>query len=461
MTNRILSAALLALVGVAGPLAAQSKSPRVAPERDDARRMARTIVSRLDADPDRPRLGITAVAGSASDTLGILVDGVTAGGPAEKAGLRQGDRLVAINDVTLRLDPADADDAGMHGVTMRRLTRELSRHAVGDQVELQYVRDGRTQSAKVTTAAPDDVQRTVSWAGAGRRSADRASLGVGLGGSTGMRDTLGIFVTRVSKGGPAEVAGVIEGDRLAAINGVDLRVPREDADDGMVALARIQRLNRELDRLKAGDTVSLRVVRGGAARTVRVTTVAARELERTRGGAFMIGDGLSLRSFDFATVPTPPLPPIPPTPDTPPTPPTPRTPPLPPEAPELFFFDRDADGPIRLRMSAPLRSELRGELPSRAREALERALEIAPRVRGSGAHRNGRAGRGRGASGPGRQRGARRTASVPHRELAGRVSSRAEPRARRGAADRASWVDRPVRRDPALKANAAHYDGVD
>jgi hypothetical protein len=56
----------------------------------------------------------------------------------------------------------------------------------------------------------------------------------------------------------------------------------------------------------------------------------------------------------------------------------PPLPPLPPDAPEFYFFDRDADGPIRLRMSTP---EFRGDLPPRAREALERALELAPRVR--------------------------------------------------------------------------------
>lgn len=362
-------AALLAIVGAGAALPAQDRSPRRAIERDDARRSVRTLISRMDDDPDRPRLGLTVVAGSASDTLGILVDGITAGGPAEKAGLQKGDRLVAIEGVSLRLDPADADDAAMQGVVMRRLTRELARHKVGDAVTLRYARDGRTREASVTTVAADTVRATVTWAGASRRSGDRASLGVALGGATGVRDTAGIFVTRVARGGPAERAGVVEGDRLASIDGVDLRVPREDVDDAAVATARVRRLQRELDKRAAGDTVELRVVRNGQPRTLRVATVAAREVEDARGASIIIGDGSAFPGFDVSIAPPPPAPPIPPGAPKPPV----------PDSPALYFFDRDGDGPIRFRMSTPFRTE-RDDLPDRAREALERALELAPRA---------------------------------------------------------------------------------
>ena len=66
--------------------------------------------------------------------LGVLVADVTDGGPADKAGIREGDRLVAINGINLRLNAVDAEDEELQGITQRRLTRELSKHAAGDEV---------------------------------------------------------------------------------------------------------------------------------------------------------------------------------------------------------------------------------------------------------------------------------------------------------------------------------------
>ena len=40
--------------------------------------------------------------------------------------------------------------------------------------------------------------------------------------TAGERDTLGLFVSAVTPGGPAEKAGIEEGHRIAAINGVSL-----------------------------------------------------------------------------------------------------------------------------------------------------------------------------------------------------------------------------------------------
>ena len=71
-------------------------------------------------------------------------------------------------------------------------------------------------------------------------------LGVGLSASGSKRDTLGVFITSVTEGGPAEKAGIVEGDRVAAIDGTDLRVPREDAGDGSVSASRLNRLQKVL-----------------------------------------------------------------------------------------------------------------------------------------------------------------------------------------------------------------------
>src|SRR5215467_4114922 len=57
----------------------------------------------------------------------------------------------------------------------------------------------------------------------------RAVLGISLAGSTSARDTLGLLVSSVTAKGPADRAGIEEGDRIASINGVSLKVAAEDA----------------------------------------------------------------------------------------------------------------------------------------------------------------------------------------------------------------------------------------
>lgn len=383
MHTRLISASLLALVGAAAPLVSQTRTPRPRAERDEGRGLVRTFVSRLDDDGDRPHLGVSIEVGSRGDTLGVLVGDVTDGGPADKAGIKAGDHLVAIDGVSLRLSASDAADPEMQGVAMRRLTRELSRHKIGDVVKLQLVREGRSQDVSVTTAAASDVRPAMSFVRSMRPDMDRASLGIGLGGGGSVRDTLGIFVASVTREGPAEKAGVIEGDRIASINGVDLRVPREDAEDWQAASVRARRLTRELEKVKAGDEVELRVIRAGQPRTVKVKTVAARDLAERREGMFLFGDGAGMRAFELAVPPTPPVPPVAPVPPVPPVSPSEfrwRTfedapePPLPPEAPRFFYFDGEGNDRIRLRSGEPMRIELPNAMRLRLRDGMERAL---------------------------------------------------------------------------------------
>jgi predicted metalloprotease with PDZ domain len=141
------------------------------------------------------------------------------------------------------------------------------------------------------------------------RLANRASLGVHVGTTGSRRDTLGVFVVGVDDDGPAARAGIIEGARIAAINGTDLRVGSADADDPVVASARVRQLSRALRDVKPGDEVELRVWQNGQYRTARVRTVPADSLRRTNR-TIIIGDGAAWP----ALLPAEPLPPIPPMP---------------------------------------------------------------------------------------------------------------------------------------------------
>lgn len=258
-------------------------------------------------DDERAVLGVSTSSGGERDTLGLLITAITSGGPAEQAGLEEGNRIAAVNGVRLTLSSADAGEPDMSGILSRRFTRELRKVKPGDDVELRVYDDGQFRNVRVKTIAAADLP--------GRRKVaqvdldDRPVLGLGLGSSGSKRDTIGIFVSSVMESGPAEKAGIFEGDRIAAINGVDVRVRAEDAGDAQIAGARIQRFRREIAKAKPGDNVELRVWSDGGYKTVRVTLGKASDFRQTRRG-------MSMFHFDgepgFPRVHVAPMPPMPP-----------------------------------------------------------------------------------------------------------------------------------------------------
>jgi hypothetical protein len=89
----------------------------------------------------------------------VLVTEVTADGPADKAGIEEGDRLQMVNATDLRLSSADAGDREMRGLMVRRLVRVLDKLKPGDAVELRIYSDGKTRTVKVTTVKASEVFR--------------------------------------------------------------------------------------------------------------------------------------------------------------------------------------------------------------------------------------------------------------------------------------------------------------
>jgi hypothetical protein len=160
----------------------------------------------------------------------------------------------------------------------------------GDEVELRVHADGRTRTVKVKPTKMSELFSTTMPAVL-ERQGNRAVVGFFIGSTGSARDTLGVFVSSVTRDGPAEKAGIVEGDRIAAINGVNLRVAREDAEDPAVGGAKAERLRREIGELTAGDTVSLTVISAGRSRTVRVVTAKASDMS----GGEMTG------TFEFRT----------------------------------------------------------------------------------------------------------------------------------------------------------------
>ena len=92
----------------------------------------------------RPYLGITYLAVTDAQTAsqlgvnayGVYVVEVVKGGPAEKAGLQAGDRIVSVDGTEI----ASKDDLG----TL------MQEHAAGDTLSITIARDGQMQTVNVT-----------------------------------------------------------------------------------------------------------------------------------------------------------------------------------------------------------------------------------------------------------------------------------------------------------------------
>jgi len=373
-----LAAALLA--GCA-TLAAQPPEPPEPPHVERAPDRVRVFRYAQPADGRRSAIGV--LLGEA-DASGLRIARVTPDGPAARAGIAAGDQLVAVNGASLRLDRADEDDPLLAAVPARRLERTVGRLAPGSEVELRYVRDGRERTVRLRTVAPTTL------AGVGRRldffgpvapgddsgfdgprrrariavdsprrsAAARPVLGLTLGGTGSARDTLGLFVSAVAPGGPAERAGVVEGDRVAAFDGVDVRVPREERDTPEAAEARRARFTRELGRLRPGDQVTLHLWSDGRWRTVTATVGRSGDVYQGPaalgfGGPVLEGDVLrfappgalppgglrELRAFPApgrVRIPRPPMPPVAP-----------------------FRWRMEGDAPMERRVPRPVRAPRR------------------------------------------------------------------------------------------------------
>lgn len=106
-------------------------------------RNAIEFVREFDVDGRRAMLGINLGGPGAGDEDGVRVEGVTPGGPADAAGLRSGDLLLSLNGNPLRTDGK--------APPQRELLRLMREVEPGEQVSVEYLRDGRKETATITT----------------------------------------------------------------------------------------------------------------------------------------------------------------------------------------------------------------------------------------------------------------------------------------------------------------------
>ncbi|MEO8669952.1 MAG: PDZ domain-containing protein [Tahibacter sp.] len=306
--------------------------------RDISRRMAdlstqlgdagpRSYAYRYIADSDRALLGIVMF----PDQGGVKISGVTPGGPADKAGVRNGDVLVAIDGSVV------GNDADRPGKAVANATAALAGLKVGQTVKLDLLREGR----KLSVTAKAERREAWTWPrmfGGNHTGDDDADVLIvqqpdmrelqqridrqmevvrpqiermknvhirmpwwGLNLAPLSEDLGGYFGTTrgvlVLSADPNSFPGLKPGDVLLTIGNDDISSP----EDAM----------RRLRDAPAGSDLQLKLMR-----QKKSTTLAMKAPE-----------------FKAMFPPLPPEPPVPPAPPTPPAPPAPPAPPVPPPPP--------------------------------------------------------------------------------------------------------------------------------
>uniref|UniRef100_A0A7M4F8K7 Protein scribble homolog n=1 Tax=Crocodylus porosus TaxID=8502 RepID=A0A7M4F8K7_CROPO len=189
-------------------------------------------------------LGISIAGGKGStpykgDDEGIFISRVSEEGPAARAGVRVGDKLLEVNGVVLH--------CAEHHVAVEAL------RGSGSSVSMTVLRERMVEPENAITVTPlrpeDDYSPRERRGGLrfpdrpeGMPSAERCStclvrnekgLGFSIAGGKGSTPyrvgDMGIFISRIAEGGAAHRDGTLRvGDRVISINGVDMTEARHD-----------------------------------------------------------------------------------------------------------------------------------------------------------------------------------------------------------------------------------------
>jgi hypothetical protein len=128
-------------------------------------------------------VGVSTDQGDDRDAQGVRVQDVFDDGPADDAGLEEGDLIVRVNGRSV-FDPLeDADDERRldldRSIPVQRFLALLSEVDAGDEVEVQYLRDGETRTATVRAEENPSTALFGSWADPGREGASVYRFGPG------------------------------------------------------------------------------------------------------------------------------------------------------------------------------------------------------------------------------------------------------------------------------------------
>jgi serine protease Do len=149
--------------------------------------------------------------GFAAESSGVVVTRIEPGSPAQRAGLRLGDLVRAVDDSAIH-NPAD-------------LLRAVASHVPGDRLILDLLRGGRPWTVSVLLIErPDTPAPTIQGTG---ETPLPDPFGLGLivrplnaaeCERSGLRPEQGVVVAKVFESGPAALAGLLPGDVVLEMN---------------------------------------------------------------------------------------------------------------------------------------------------------------------------------------------------------------------------------------------------
>jgi len=207
-------------------------------------------------------------------TKGFLVIDTSPGGPASKAGLHGGNKLVDVNgrktklfgDVIIKIDNQSVskiDDILVY----------LEQHKkVGQDVKLTFIRDGKLQTIDVDLAErPLQLNTQPLWVGI-----DGTDMSEDIAAKLNTNQSTGILVVGVISDGPADKAGMKGGYKITDINGTEIQLGGDiitSADK--IPIQNLKDLSTYIaNNKKAGDKMSLGVLRDGKPQEIDVTLQA-------------------------------------------------------------------------------------------------------------------------------------------------------------------------------------------
>jgi serine protease Do len=176
---------------------------------------------------------------------GALVADVDEAGPAARAGIQKG-------DIILSFDGKDIKE-------MNELPLLVAQTPIGKKVEVAIIRGGKKLNKKVTI---EELKEAKVYASAEAGSEDGlgmevSTLTAAIARAYNITDKTGVVVTQVAPGGPADEAGMKEGDLIMEVN--------------RQAVQNAEQYTRALNNRKSGSKILLLVKRGNYSQFVIIT----------------------------------------------------------------------------------------------------------------------------------------------------------------------------------------------
>jgi Do/DeqQ family serine protease len=194
--------------------------------------MARSVMDQLTKNGrvSRGRLGVNiqeitpelAQSMNLKDSRGVLVSGVEPGMPAEKAGIREGDVITAVNG-------ARVDDSNS-------LRNRIAAMSPGTDVALTVLRDGHEEQLHAKLIELKDDNEATASEGGGEKESGGGQLGITVETVTAdmasrlkLKKAQGVVISDIDPNSPAAEAGLQPGDVILEVNhqpvksGADIR----------------------------------------------------------------------------------------------------------------------------------------------------------------------------------------------------------------------------------------------